>query len=108
LAKPWRHAYTTRVRDADRDRIRRYVQRLDEARRTLAGEISDDVDPVRGLSVKERGDWIASVCRSAWAILASRPDAERVIGMREDPAPDFRAKWTALMALRRRRSGSAS
>jgi len=94
------------VTAADRDRTRRYVQRLDEARHTRAREIAADVDPVRGLSLQERGDWIASVCRSAWSILASRPDAERVIGLREDPAPDFGTKWMALMALRRRSSGS--
>ena len=91
--------------EADRERMRCYVRRLDAARRSLAQEVADDVEPVRRLSLSERGEWIASVCRSAWAILASRPDAVAVLGTRDRPAPDFVAKWSALMA--RRRTGAA-
>jgi hypothetical protein len=84
------------------DRVRRYVARLDARRRTLAEEVEDDVAPVRGLSLDVRGDWIASVCRSAWSILRARPDAHRLIDSVDPPAPDLASTWTALMAQRRR------
>jgi hypothetical protein len=96
------------VTEADRDRVRSYVRRLDDARRTRAREIADDVDPVRALSMRERGEWIASVCRSAWSILASRPDAQRIVAMREEPAADFRPKWDALMAALRSKKEPSS
>jgi hypothetical protein len=85
-------------------RTRRYIEALDRRRRTLADEVEDDVAPVRALTLRQRGEWIASVCRSAWDILRSRPDERRVIEEVEPPAADFPAKWTALMAERRRRT----
>jgi hypothetical protein len=84
-------------------RTRRYVARLDARRRTLADEVEDDVAPVRGLSLRERGEWVASACRSAWDILRGRTDAQRVIDHVDPLAPDFAAKWAALMARRRNR-----
>jgi len=81
--------------------VRRYVERLDASRRTLADEIEDDVAPVRGLSLQERGVWIASVCRAASAILRARPDAADVIAWREPPAHDLHEHWSALMARQR-------
>ena len=78
-------------------RVRRYVERLDAGRRTLAAEVEDDVAPVRGLSMQERGASVASVCRAAWAILRARPDAADVVGWQDPPAPDFGERWRALM-----------
>jgi hypothetical protein len=83
-------------------RTRRYLARLDASRRTLAHEVEDDVAPVRALTMQERGEWIASACRSTWDILRSRPDAQRVIDFVDPPAPDFAPKWAALMARQRR------
>jgi hypothetical protein len=83
------------------ERMRRYVAQLDAARRTLADEVEDDVAPVRRLTMRERGEWIASACRSTWDILRSRPDAQQAIAFADAPAPDFAAKWAALMARRR-------
>ena len=85
-------------------RTRRYVAELDARRRTLLDEVEDDVAPVRGLTLRERGDWLASACRSAWDILRARPDAKRVIEHIDPPAPDFAAKWVAMMAQRQSRS----
>jgi hypothetical protein len=84
-------------------RARRYVEALDGRRRTLADEVEDDVAPVRALTMRQRGEWIASVCRSAWDILRSRPDGRRIIEAAEPPAADFPAKWAALMTERRHR-----
>jgi hypothetical protein len=84
-------------------RTRRYVARLDARRRTLLDEVEDDVAPVRGLTLSERGEWIASACRSTWDILRARRDAKRVIDQVDPPAPDFAAKWAVMMAQRRKR-----
>ncbi len=81
-------------------RVRRFVDRLDANRRTLAQEVEDDVAPVRSLSLAERGVWVASVCRAAWSILQSRADAAEVVERQESPAPDLAARWQELMARR--------
>src|SRR4051794_35054705 len=52
------------------DRIRRWVAQLDARRSSLAAEVDDDVVPVRGLTLQERGEWIASACLSEWDILS--------------------------------------
>jgi len=49
-----------------RQAVRRYVERLDRQRATLADEIADDVAQVQGLTMAERGEWIASACRAAF------------------------------------------
>jgi hypothetical protein len=85
----------------DRDRVRRYVAQLDRRRATLASALEDEVAPVRELSLAERGVWVASVCRSAWAILRARQDGRDVVERREPPAADFEAVWQQLMARRR-------
>jgi hypothetical protein len=85
-----------------RRRTREYVQRLDRARATLRDEVEPDVAPVRGLSLSERGEWVARACASAGAILAARTDRAAILARREPPAPDFEAKWQALMERRRR------
>lgn len=89
------------MRSKDRDGIRTYVARLDHKRATLASELEDEIAPVRALSFAERGAWVASVCRSAWAILRSRQDMHEVLAIRESPAPDFEEIWGGLMARRK-------
>ena len=86
------------------DRTRRWIAQLDARRPSLAAEVEDDVAPVRGLSLRERGEWVASVCRSTWDILRARADARSVIDHVDAPAPDFAVKWAAL--VERHRSGS--
>jgi hypothetical protein len=73
------------------------VERLDRARKTLRDEVEPDVAPVRHLSLAERGEWVARACASARAILAARSDRAAILARREPPAPDFEAKWHALM-----------
>lgn len=90
----------------DAARTRRYVERLDRRRTTLADEVADDVAQVRGLTMVERGEWIASVCRAAWAIIRSREDAPRVL-RGEPPAPDYEGIWRGLAARRARTEPSA-
>lgn len=94
-------AYHGTVVPADETRTARWVAQLDARRRTLADEVEDDVAPVRHLTLHERGEWIASACRSAWDILRARPDARAVVEQIEAPAPDFATKWAALMARQR-------
>jgi hypothetical protein len=89
------------MRSKDRDAIRAYVARLDHERATLASELEEEIAPVRALSIAERGAWVASVCRSAWAVLRSRQDMHEVLAMREAPAPDFEELWKGLMARRK-------
>lgn len=84
----------------EREKVRRYVARLDRQRATLADELADEVAQVQGLLLAEHGEWIASVCRSAWAILRSRPDLNEVVGRRDPPAPDYHQIWRNLAARR--------
>ena len=105
-APPIASWYNPRMDEASRARTRRYVGQLDARRRTLAYELEDDIAPVRALTLRERGAWIVSACRSAYAIVRSRPDASRIVQYREPPAPDLPAKWRRLMA-RQRAGGKA-
>jgi hypothetical protein len=93
--------YNPLMDTAGRARTRRYVEQLDARRRTLADELEDDIAPVRGLTLRERGAWIVSACRSAWAIIRSRPDGSRIVQDQEPPADDLPAKWRRLMARQR-------
>lgn len=85
-----------------RTRTREYVARLDRARATLRDEVEADVAPVRGLTLAQRGEWVARACASAWAILDARADRAAVLAWREPAAPDFELKWRALMECWRR------
>jgi hypothetical protein len=49
----------------DRERVRRYVERLDRRRATLADELAEELAPVLDLSLTERGEWVESACRGA-------------------------------------------
>jgi hypothetical protein len=84
----------------ERDQIRRYVERLDRRRATLADELADEVAQVKDLTMRDRGDWIAAVCRSAWSILRSRGDRADALLRRDEPAGDYAAIWRKLAARR--------
>lgn len=59
--------------------------------------MEDDVAPLRGLSLDERGKILESVCRDAMVILRSRPDFERAVCHR-DPLSDESARtWQRLV-----------
>ncbi len=85
----------------ERERVRRYVASRDRERATLAAELEDEIAPVRGLTFEQRGDWIVSVCRSAWAILRSRSDFADIVARPDPPAPDFLDLWRRLMLRQR-------
>lgn len=85
----------------DRERVRRFVERLDRRRAVLADELADELAPVRDLSLEERGAWVASACRGAWAVLRSRGDFEQMVQRHEPPAPDLPEIWSRLMDRRR-------
>jgi hypothetical protein len=84
------------VSSNDNTRVGRYLAQLDRQRETLAAELEDEIAPLRHLSMAERGRWIASVCRSAWAILRARPDMRAAIDRDEPPAVDFELLWRRL------------
>jgi hypothetical protein len=85
----------------NRDAVRSYVARLDEAlKRPLAEQLEDDVGQYRGLTMEQRARIVEGLIRSGWEILRSRPDFERA-NAREDPrAADLDAIWRRLMARR--------
>jgi len=78
--------------------VEAFVAMRDRARRTLAEELEEELAPLRSMSLKTKGDWVARTCRAAWAILRSRPDGGRVTAERETPAPDYPAIWRRLAA----------
>lgn len=54
-----------------------FLAAIDARRRSLREEVEDDVAPLRGLTIEERGKILESVCRDAMAILRARPDFEQ-------------------------------
>lgn len=75
----------------------RFLQSLAERRRSLKDEVEDDVAPLRGLSLEERGRILESVCRDAMAILRARPDAEQALQYQDPRSPESLATWQALV-----------
>ncbi len=82
----------------DRERNRRYVARLDAARATLADELEPEIEQVRALTLTERGQWVASACAAAAAIVEARRRAGTWHDVDEPPAADFAEKWQVLRA----------
>ena len=80
----------------ERERTRRYIERLDSQRARLRDEVEADVADYRGLSLQQRGDLIVRLCAGARAILESRPDRDKVLSYQDPPAPDFAEKWKAM------------
>jgi len=73
------------------------LQHLDDQRRSLKGEVEDDVAGLRGLSLEERGRILESVCRDAMAIITARPDAASAMAAQESRSPESLAMWRALV-----------
>jgi hypothetical protein len=76
----------------------KYLKRLDERRASLSAEIEDDIAPLRGLSLDERGQILESVCRDAMAILRARPDFESAVQSRDARDEESLATWLRLVA----------
>jgi len=91
--------------DAEREKVRSYVARLDAQRRTLESSIEQTVALGRNLSDAERDRDAQAVVRSASDALESRADFDRMIRWSDPPAADFSRIWSAL--VERRRQGGA-
>lgn len=79
------------------DRAANFLKRLDERRRSLREEIEDDVAPLRGLSLDERGKLLESVCRDAMAILRARPDFKSALAHQDARSEESLETWKRLV-----------
>jgi hypothetical protein len=70
--------------------------------RSLRDEVEEDVAPLRGLTLDERGKILESVCRDAMAILRGREDFETAIQARDKRSPESEETW--LRAVKRFRA----
>lgn len=93
------------ARDLQQQRVEAYLRRLDHQRRDLAAEVEPDVAPFRDMSPDERGEILASVCRSAWEIMRSRSDFETAVNWRDPRSPESLATWQRLVAQHSSRHG---
>jgi hypothetical protein len=71
------------------------------AARSLRDEVEEDVAPLRGLSLAERGKIVESVCRDAMAILRARPDFESAIRHQDARSAESLATWLRLVERNR-------
>lgn len=88
------------------DRTANFLKRLDERRRSLREEIEDDIAPLRGLSLEEKGKILESVCRDAMAILRARPDFEQALARQDPRSQDSLDTWLQLVKRYRDHAGS--
>ena len=79
------------------NRAANFLERLERQRRTLREEIEDDIAPLRGLSLEERGRILESVCRDAMAILRARPDFERAVQWHDPRSKESLQTWLAAV-----------
>jgi hypothetical protein len=79
------------------DRAANFLRRLEQRRSSLREEIEDDIAPLRGLSLDERGKILESVCRDAMAILRARPDFERAMAHQDPRSPESLSTWLQLV-----------
>lgn len=75
----------------------KFLKRLDEQRASLSAEIEDDIAPLRGLSLEDRGRILESVCRDAMAILRARPDFETAVRYRDPRDEESLNTWLRLV-----------
>lgn len=78
-------------------RTANFLKRLDERRGSLREEIEDDIAPLRGLSLEEKGKILESVCRDAMAILRARPDFEQALARQDPRSQDSLDTWLRLV-----------
>jgi hypothetical protein len=75
----------------------KFLESLAQRRRSLRDEVEEDVAPLRGLSLEERGRILESVCRDAMAIIEARSDAERALQYQDPRSAESRETWQALV-----------
>ena len=78
-------------------RAQRFLQHLDQRRRSLKDEVEDDVAALRGLSIEERGKILESVCRDAMAIITARPDSAKALAAQEPRSAESLELWRTLV-----------
>ena len=81
-------------------RVAEWLARLDAARATLRIEVEPDIVEARGRSPEEQDAALCATSRSTWEVLRTRPDLDRLLELREPPAPDFPALWARLRGRR--------
>lgn len=59
----------------------------------MCDEIEDDIAPLRGLTLEERGRILESVCRDAMAILEGRPDFQQALAHQDPRTEESRQMW---------------
>lgn len=79
------------------DRTANFLRRLEERRRSLSEEIEDDIAPIRGLTLEERGKILESVCRDAMAILRARPDFLSALAHQDARSTESLETWRCLV-----------
>lgn len=74
-----------------------FLKRLEQRRKTLRQEIEDDIAPLRGLSLEQRGALVESVCRDTAAILRGRPDFAQALQAQEPRSEESLQTWLRLV-----------
>ena len=78
-----------------------FLRRLEQQRKTLREEIEDDIAPVRGLTLDQRGQRVESVCRDAMAILRGREDFAQALQAQEPRSDESMQTWLRLVKRHR-------
>lgn len=76
----------------ERERTRRYIERLARRYRSLRDEVEEDVASTRGLSFEQRAKILEDVTRTAF--LQRQWSGQPI--QRDPPAPDFERIWKRL------------
>ncbi len=79
---------------------------LAELERRRSNEVASDCEDARNLSMRERGERLVEVCRSAWMILRARPDFKKAAAWQDPKAPDLALRWREWTRDYRKRHGS--
>ncbi len=83
----------------EKERVRRYVERLNARYRTLKAQVDEDLEPYRNLTPEQTSRIAASVvATSALVLRGMPPDQRRRIMEPDPPAPDFDRIWKRLVA----------
>ena len=78
-----------------------FLKRLALQRKTLREEIEDDIAPLRGLTLEQRGQLVESVCRDAMAILRGREDFAQALQAQEPRSEESLQQWVNLVKRHR-------
>ncbi len=74
--------------------------------RSEAESILEDIAPYLGRDLAFHARMLASVCDAAAAIIASRPDRDRVLAYRDPRSPESEQLWLRLVEEHRKPDGA--